>query len=207
MSDIKPIIRRKSVAAINETATPQIDQSVIDSFVKIQDPKPVEYVKPTLEYFLLERHKLSSDNYTPDLVAVIEAMKGYVEAMRIGTNPTPEQQGVQVGRLNLAYIRALRNSDAVLLFDVVLWFFSYYETDVFRGELPYRGIHMYKFATNEQLTFFQHITSISQEICDIQTRNKRLRELDFRGAIKNVPKTFEKQQAGLTSFIDYYTNF
>lgn len=207
MSDIKPIIRRTSVSTVSETVAPQIDQSVIDSFVKIQDPKPAEFTKPTLEEFLLERHKLSSENYTPDLMNIIESMKGYVEAMRIGANPTPEQQGTQVGRLNLTYIRSLRNSDAVLLFDAVLWFFSYYEADVFRAELPFRGIHMHKFATNEQLAFFQHITSIAQEICDIQTRNKRLRELDFRGAIKNVPKTFEKQQAGLTSFIDYYTNF
>lgn len=207
MSDIKPIIRRRSLAEAANSSAPQIDPAIVDQFVKIQDPKPVEYAKPTLEEFLLQRHNLAIENYSPDLVLIIESLKHYVDVMRVGANPTVEQQGNQVGRLNLAYVRALRNSDAVVLFDAVLWFFSYYELDVFRAELPYRGIHMYKFATNEQLTFFQHITSIAQEICDIQTRNQRLRELDFRGAIKNVPKTFEKHQAGLTSFIDYYTNF
>lgn len=207
MADIKPIIRRRSLAEAAESSAPQIDPSIVDQFVKIQDPKPTEYVKPTLEEFLLQRHKLTPENYSQDLVLISESLKNYVDVMRIGANPTVEQQGVQVGRLNLAYVRSLRNSDAVVLFDAVLWFFSYYEAEAFRAELPYRGIHMHKFATHEQLTFFQHITSIAQEICDIQTRNQRLRELDFRGAIKNVPKTFEKHQAGLTSFIEYYTNF
>jgi hypothetical protein len=205
--NIKPIVRRESFAAKAEASAPMVDQSVIDSFVQIQDPKPVAYTKPTLEELLLTKYRLTPENYSEDLKWIISTLNEYVKVMSIGTNSTETQHGIQVGKLLLAYVRALRNSDSVMLFDAILWFFSYYEDTVFRAELPYRGMRMFKFGTNEQTIFYQHITSIAQELADMQTRNQRLRDLDFKGAIKNVPKSFEKQQAGLTSFIEFYTNF
>lgn len=207
MADVKRIVKRKSIAEHAESAPPIIDQEVIDSFVKLQDVPPVEYVKPDLETFLLERYKLTPETYSPELLWIVKALENYVTIMSVGSNSTQEQHGIQVGRLLLCYDRALRSTDSVMLFDTVLHFFSYYEAQAFRAELPYRGIHMHKFGTAEQLAFFQHITAVAQSLADIQTRNKRLRELDFRGAANNVPKTFEKQQAGLVSFISYYTNF
>lgn len=207
MSNVRQMVRRRSLAERAESSAPQIDQEVIDSFVKIQDVKEVEFVKPTLKDFLLDRYKVAPEDYSEELVWIIQAMEEYVKVMSIGSNSTSAQHGVQVGRLNLAYMRALRSTESVMLFDVILHFFSFYETQAFRAELPYRGIHMHKFGSAEQLAFFQHITAIAQMIGDIQTRNQRLRELDFRGAITNVPKTFEKHRAGLTAFIDFYTNF
>lgn len=203
----KQIVRRKSLADTATASAPVIDQAVIDSYVKLQDVKQEEYVKPDLETFLRSRYNLEPVDYSPDLVWIIQALNEYVKIMSVGSNSTIEQHGIMVGRLNLAYVKALRSTESVLLFDTILHYFSFYENSTFRAELPYRGIHMHKFGTSEQLAFFQHITAVAQMLADIQTRNKRLRELDFRGAIGNVPKTFEKQQAGLVAFIDYYTNF
>lgn len=207
MSDIQKVVRRQKVEQTNGTEVPQVDQAVVDQFVQLQDTKPKPFVKPTLEVFLRERYRLEPADYSPELLAIIKTMEEYVKVMSVGSNSTMTQHGEQVGRLNLSYNRALRSSDSVMLFDVVLHFFSFYEESTFRAELPYRGIHMYPFGTQEQVAFFQHITAVAQMLADIQTRNKRLRELDFRGAIGAVPKTFEKHRAGLTAFVEYYTNF
>lgn len=207
MKNTTPIVRRQSLAATSSHAPTTVDQAVIDAYVKLQDPEPVVFVKPTMEEYLEQRHKLKPENYSPDLLWIIETLKEYVNVMKTGGNSTQTEHGIQVGRLSLAYNRALRSTDVVIMFDTILWFFSFYNDNVFRAELPFRGTHMHKFGSVEQHHFFTHITSIAQQLADIQTRHQRLRELDFRGAIQNVPKSFEKQKAGLTTFIDYYTNF
>lgn len=198
---------RRSHAENAVAAAPQIDQEVIDQFVKLSDVKEVPYTKPTLEQFLRERYNLEPENYSEELANNIVALNNYVEVMKVGSNSTPAQHGQQVGKLNLVYLRALRSTDVIVMFDTVLWFFSYYEGEAFHSHLPFRGIAHHAFANQDQVFFFQHITSISQMIADIQTRNKRLRDLDFHGAVRNIPDGYEKHRAGLTTFIDYYTNF
>ncbi len=207
MSDINRIKRRTSLAEQAESGAPNVDPDVVNHYVSLQDQPVVKKEKPSLEEFLRTRYKLEPDDYSPDLLWIIKALEEYVKVMAIGSNSTEQQHGEMVGRLNLVYVRSLRTSESVLMFDTVLHFFDKYEDTVFRAELPYRGIRLYKFGTTEQVAFFQHITAIAQMLADIQTRNKTLKELDFRGALSNVPKTFEKHQAGLAAFLDYYTNF
>ena len=210
MNNRHKIIRRtsKEGLASNSSHTPaQVDPAVIDEFVKLQDPVVTEYTHPTLEEFMETRHNLKLVDYSPELLWIVEAMKDYVNVMSVGSNSTQQEHGVQVGRLNLAFLKALRDSDAVVLFDALLWFVSFYHDEAFRAELPFRGTHLYKFGTDESHRFYTHLVSISQELADVRTRHQRLKELDFRGAVNNIPKTFEKQRAGLASFVDYYTNF
>lgn len=207
MSEIKQVKRRSSLAQIAESSAPAVDPDVVNHFVSMQDVVVEKKEKTSLEVFLRTRYKLEPDDYSPDLLWIIKALEEYVKVMAVGGNSTDQQHGEMVGRLNLVYVRALRTSESVLMFDTVLHFFDFYEDTVFRAELPYRGIRLYKFGTTEQVAFFQHITAIAQMLADIQTRNKTLKELDFRGALSNVPKTFEKHQAGLAAFLDYYTNF
>lgn len=204
------IMRRQSKGALhaNSDHTPAaVDPAVVDAFVQLQDPVETKYVHPTLEEFMEKRHNVKPEEYSPDLLWIIETLKEYVKVMSVGANSTQEKHGVQVGRLNLAFTRSLRNSDSVILFDAILWFFSFYHDEAFRAELPFRGTHLYMFGTGEQHAFFTHMVSIAQELADVRTRHKRLTELDFRGAVNNIPKTFEKQRAGLAAFVDYYTNF
>lgn len=184
-----------------------IDQAVIDSFARLADVKETPYEKPNLETFLRERHRLEPENYSPELLWIIQTLNEYVRIMSRGTNSTPTQHATQVGKLTLCYSRALRSTEAVVLYDTVLWYFSFYEAEAFRAELPFRGMAQYKFGSAENLFFSQHLTTISQMIADIKTRNKLLRELDFHGAIRNIPTMYEKERAGLTTFIDFYTHF
>lgn len=202
----KTIVRRSHADKVSVNA-PVVDQTVVDSFARIADRVEEEFVKPTLEELLRERHGLEPDQYPQDLVFVCGIMDEYVKVMSRGSNSTNEQHATQVGRLNMAYIRALRSKDVLVTFDAILWYFSYYESEAFRSELPYRGMAHYMFGSADQLKFCRHITAIAQTIGDIKTRNKRLRELDFNGAIANVPDSFEKQRVGLTSFINFYTAF
>lgn len=202
-----PRIIRRTHADASPVEAPEIDQEVISNFAKIADVQEVKTEVPSLETFLEQRYSVKPEEYTEELANIISLLDGYVEAMKRGANPTPTQQGVQVGKLNMAYQRALRSKEPIILFDTILWYFSFYEEEVFRAELPYRGIATHTFSTEDQLFFFQHITAIAQMIADIGTRNQRLRELDFHGAIRNVPKGFERHRTGLTTFIDYYTNF
>ncbi len=207
MTTKNTVIIRQSHADVALESAPTIDQSIIDQFATVADKVEAPYVKPSLETYLLERHNLSVENYDTDAAWIIATLDEYVRVMKRGASPTMDQQSVSVGKLNLVYLRALRSVDVLIMFDIVLWYFSFYEDEVFRAEYPYRGISVYKFGTPEQQAFFQHITAIAQLVCDIKTRNKRLREHDFVGSVRNVPAGFEKQRAGLTTFINYYTNF
>lgn len=200
-------IIRQSTAPKEPTGAPTIDPEVVDQFAKLADPRPDTTPKPTMEEFFLERYKLKVEDFNTDMKLIQKYMDEYVKVMAIGNNPTDTQMAEQAGRLHFVFIRALRSVDVMPTFDLVLWYFSFYQDTVFRSSLAFRGMSQFKFSKVEDYRFATHMVTVAQAICDFKTRNQRIREQDFKSTVTMISTAFEKQRAGLTTFLRYYTTF